>query len=264
MPLKKNLCGIIGYPLNKPRSIPIWKEYFKKKRINAQMMKFEINSKLFNSFVKNLKKNQNFLAMAVTMPYKKKIISQLDQLDEFANKTQSVNLVVKENDKLIGYNTDIFGANENFKINIKKFSNIIIIGLGGTGQAIFNYLSKTYKQKKFILISSKYKNKSRNVKIYKNLNEDMLKKTSYIINCTPLGSDLSKDFLHQSPIEKKLFKKLNKKSCIFDIIYSPNKNVLSKLCKVDNINYMNGLKMNTLQAQQALNIVFKKFDQNEN
>ena len=74
MPLKKNLCGIIGYPLNKPRSIPIWKEYFKKKRINAQMMKFEINSKLFNSFVKNLKKNQNFLAMAVTMPYKKKIV----------------------------------------------------------------------------------------------------------------------------------------------------------------------------------------------
>ena len=34
--------------------------------------------------------------MAVTMPYKKKIIDELDELDEFANKTKSVNLVVKK------------------------------------------------------------------------------------------------------------------------------------------------------------------------
>tara|TARA_B100000035_G_scaffold309864_1_gene316717 strand:+ start:1075 stop:1329 length:255 start_codon:yes stop_codon:yes gene_type:complete len=69
---KKYLCGIIGYPLNKPRSIPIWQKFFKKKNINAQMLPFEVNPKIFNKFVKNLKKNKNFLAMAVTMPYKKK------------------------------------------------------------------------------------------------------------------------------------------------------------------------------------------------
>tara|TARA_B100001093_G_scaffold495600_1_gene540268 strand:- start:81 stop:905 length:825 start_codon:yes stop_codon:yes gene_type:complete len=258
---KKYLCGIIGYPLNKPRSIPIWQKYFKKKNINALMVPFEINPKLFNKFVKNLRKNSDFVAMAVTMPYKKKIINHMDELDEFAKKTQSVNLVVKKNKQLIGYNTDIYGAHRSFKENIQNFSNVIIIGLGGTGQAIFNYLFKTYKNFFFTLISSKYIFKAKNVKILKNLNKDILKKKSYIINCTPLGSDLSKELLHKSPIEKNLFQKISKKTHIFDIIYSPKKNILSSLCKAKKINYMNGLKMNTLQAKQALNITFKNFDQ---
>ena len=40
---KKYLCGIIGYPLNKPRSIPIWRTYLKKKEINAKMIPFQVN-----------------------------------------------------------------------------------------------------------------------------------------------------------------------------------------------------------------------------
>ena len=256
---KKYLCGIIGYPLNKPRSIPIWRTYLKKKKINAKMIPFQVKPKLMKKFVKNLRNNQSFLAMAVTMPYKKKIIDELDELDEFANKTKSVNLVLKKNNRLIGFNTDIFGAYQCFKTKIKKFSNIVIIGLGGTGQAIFNYLFKSYKQKNFILISRKFKKKSKNVKIFNNINEEILKKKAYIINCSPLGSNLKKDFLNQSPIEKRLISKISKKSIVFDIIYSPKKTVLSKLCKAKKIQYMNGLKMNTLQAKEALNIVFKKF-----
>ena len=93
---KKYLCGIIGHPLNKPRSIPIWRTYFKKKKINAKMIPFQVSPKLMKKFVKNLRNNKSFLAMAVTMPYKKKIIDELDELDEFANKTESVNLVVKK------------------------------------------------------------------------------------------------------------------------------------------------------------------------
>ena len=70
---KKYLCGIIGHPLNKPRSIPIWRTYFKKKKINAKMIPFQVSPKLMKKFVKNLRNNKSFLAMAVTMPYKKKL-----------------------------------------------------------------------------------------------------------------------------------------------------------------------------------------------
>ena len=154
---KKYLCGIIGYPLNKPRSIPIWRTYLKKKKINAKMIPFQVKPKLMKKFIKNLRNNRSFLAMAVTMPYKKKIIDELDELDEFANKTKSVNLVVKKNNRLIGFNTDIFGAYQCFKTKIKKFSNIVIIGLGGTGQAIFNYLFKSYKQKNLFSYQEKFK-----------------------------------------------------------------------------------------------------------
>ena len=120
-------CGIIGYPLNKPRSIPIWKKYIKKHKINAKMHSFEIKPNSFSKYIKKIKNDRDFLAMAVTMPYKKEILKFLDELDTFAKKTSSVNLVVKRKKKLFGYNTDIFGASECIKKEIKKYQNIIII-----------------------------------------------------------------------------------------------------------------------------------------
>jgi shikimate dehydrogenase len=90
------LNGILGYPLKRPRSIKIWKKYFKENKINARMLKFEIFSKDLKNFFSNIKMNKNFKAMAVTMPYKKTVIKYLDSLDNISQKAQSVNLVVKK------------------------------------------------------------------------------------------------------------------------------------------------------------------------
>ena len=92
--------------------------------------------------------------MAVTMPYKKKVLKYIDKIDNFALMAGAVNLIVKEKNKLYGYNTDVYGAYQSIKDKIKYYKKIIIIGLGGTGQAIFNFLSKKYKKKKYLLIKN--------------------------------------------------------------------------------------------------------------
>ena len=97
----------------------------------------------------------------------------------------------------------------------------------------------------------------RNVVFKKKLDEKILSKKSLIINCTPLGSDLSKKYLKKLPIEKNLIKYINKDSTIFDVIYSPKKTILSKLLKEKRIKYLNGIFMNTLQAKKALSLAFK-------
>ena len=255
---KKFTCGIIGYPLKKPRSIPIWKKFFKKKNINASMIKFEIKNSKFNNFIKDIRFSNSFLAMAVTMPYKQKILNYLDKTDSFAKKTKSVNLVVKKKKKLIGYNTDIFGAVETIKKKLKIYDLIIIIGLGGTGTAIYNYLSKTYNKKKFILVSKKNKKnfEFKNTSVIKKIANNLLMQKALIINCTPLGSSLKKEFINKSPLSPKNFENLNKKSFIFDIVYSPKITMLNLLSKKNKISYTNGVYMNTVQAEKALKIVF--------
>ena len=252
----KYLCGIVGYPLTKPRSIEIWNKYFKKKKINASMKKFEIHPNQIKNFISKIKRDKNFLAMAVTMPYKKILAKQMDYLDEFSKKTNSINLVVKKNNKLSGYNTDIFGAISTIKKDLNKFNEIIIIGLGGTGQAIFNFLYNTYTKKKFYLVSKKFKPRKR-TKVYKTLNGKLLNEKKLIINCTPLGSDIKNKFKNKTPINKKLFRLINKKSLIFDIVYSPAKTILSKISNLKKIRYVNGIKMNTLQAKKSLEIIFE-------
>ena len=258
MSKNRYICGIVGYPLKKPRSIPIWKNFFKKNKILSSIDKFEINRDDFPKFINFIKREKNFLAMAVTMPYKKKIIKYLDRLDSYAKKTQSVNLVVKRVKSLHGFNTDIFGAMQSIKKQINSFNKIVIIGLGGTGQAIFNFLSKTFPSKSFILISSKSKRlfKAKNLILMRKLNKNIIKNKLLIINCTPLGSALKKDFIKKTPIDEVLFKFFNNKSFVFDIIYSPKKTKLYKLCKKYKIKHTNGIFMNTIQAQRALEIVF--------
>ena len=46
----KYKCGILGYPLKKPRSIKLWKDYFKKNYINSSMLKFEVKKKKCQKF----------------------------------------------------------------------------------------------------------------------------------------------------------------------------------------------------------------------
>ena len=259
MNIKQYNCGIIGYPLKKPRSIPLWKLFFKKNNINSDMKAFNVKPQLLNHFVKKLKKNKKFLASAISMPYKITMVKHANKLDSYAKNAKSINLLVKKGESFLGYNTDIFGAMVTIKPYILKYNEIVIIGLGGTGKALFNYLYSVYKKKKFKLISSKYKiNNNKRVAVFRKLDASHFKKKNIIINCTPLGSNLKKSYLNKCSIDKNIFNKINKKSIIFDVVYSPKRTLMYKLAKKNKIKYLNGLKMNTEQAKQALKIIFKK------
>ena len=58
------------------------------------------------SQLENFVKDNNFSGYNVTIPYKKEIITYLDEVDHLAKEIGSVNTVVKANGKNIGYNTD--------------------------------------------------------------------------------------------------------------------------------------------------------------
>ena len=48
------------------------------------------------------------------MPYKIKLIQHVNYLDN-SQKIKSINLIVKRKNKLIGYNTDVFGTIQTIK-----------------------------------------------------------------------------------------------------------------------------------------------------
>ena len=146
-------CGIIGYPIKKPRSVILWKKYFFKNKINSQMLEFNFSKKNFNKKTFSLISEKNFLASAVTMPYKKDIKKYINFFNETAKLSGSVNLIVKHKKKIHGFNTDIFGFLKSLSKNTLH-KNIIILGMGGSGSAIYNYLNKKFK-KNFILITKK-------------------------------------------------------------------------------------------------------------
>ena len=248
-------CGIIGYPLKKPRSISLWKKYFTKKKINSKMFKFDFNKNQFDRKIIKLLNDKNFLASAITMPYKMIIKDYIHYFNETAKLSGSVNLIIKYKKKIYGFNTDIYGFLKSLSAKI-SMKNIIIIGMGGSGTAIYNFLDKKYK-KKFILITKKNLKKKNNIQVYKSLNilNLDLKKKYLIINCSPVGSDLKKQFIQKTPIDEEIISKISKKCFVFDLVYKPLKTKLFYQCKKYKIGYKGGLEMNTHQGSKALDII---------
>ena len=77
----------------------------------------------------------NLSGANITVPHKEAAFEACDEIRSFANSVGVVNTIVKENGKLIGYNTDADG----FLYAISEFKNvkrILIIGAGGTAKAL--------------------------------------------------------------------------------------------------------------------------------
>jgi shikimate dehydrogenase len=251
-------CKIIGYPLIKPRSVILWKKFFKKKKLKINMQPFQIRPTHFNKEINQLFKNKKFLATAVTMPYKKRIISKIIVNDKLSNFAKAINFVIKKKNKVYGLNTDVYGALQTIKKFKKK--NIIIYGFGGTGEAITRVFLNVYKKTRLIVMSNKKKPKdltSKNLKFIKRKDKIVLSNIDIFINCSPLGSNLKKEYLNKSPLTKYQLSFANKNLLIFDIVYNPKKTLLSRYCKELKIKYVNGIGMNTFQAKLALREIYR-------
>jgi shikimate dehydrogenase len=78
-----------------------------------------------------------FAGLNITYPCKQSVIPLLDALSEEARAIGAVNTVVREGDRLIGYNTDGSGWSWGFRRALPKadLSRVVLLGAGGAGSA---------------------------------------------------------------------------------------------------------------------------------
>ena len=86
--------GLIGYPLGHSFSKGYFNEKFENEGIDAQYINFEIPS--IEDLTEILDSNPELKGLNVTIPYKEKVISYLDQVSPEANAIGAVNVVKVE------------------------------------------------------------------------------------------------------------------------------------------------------------------------
>ena len=109
---------VIGNPIDHSLSPKLHNYWIKQNKINAIYEKQKMQDKDLESLIIQVKE-KNINGINVTVPFKKSIIPFLDKLSDEAQKTQSVNTIYLDNNKVIGHNTDIGG----FEMSIQR-SNI--------------------------------------------------------------------------------------------------------------------------------------------
>ena len=79
-----------------------------------------------------------FAGLNITFPCKQAVIPLLDRLSDEAKAIGAVNTVVREGDRLVGYNTDASGWSWGFRRALPKadLSRVVLLGAGGAGAAV--------------------------------------------------------------------------------------------------------------------------------
>ena len=249
--MKKYL--VIGNPVEHSLSPKLHNHWIKKNNIDAVYDKKQINEVDIKEIISEVR-NGKIDGINVTVPFKQSVIPFIDELSSEANQAQSVNTIYKENNKILGHNTDISG----FELAIRgkgydmKNKKLFILGAGGVVPSIILALRKMGAAK--IILSNRTKKKAEELK---NFFSDLeivdwgeTPEFNIIINATSLG-------LNQDDEIKLDYAGLGPNKLFYDVIYNPKQTkFLSKAKKFGN-QTENGKMMFIYQAHQAFTIWHK-------
>lgn len=220
--------GLIGEKLGHSFSKIIHNELFS---YNYELK--EIKPEEFDEFIRKA----DFKAINVTIPYKEMVMEYLDEISEKAKEIGAVNVVVNDDGKLIGYNTDFLGLKgliqkNNIDLKDKK---VLILGSGGTSKTALAVCRDLGAQQAF-RVSRSGGNGLITYDEAEKVNADI------IINTTPCGMFPN---IEGAAIDIDKFDGL---SAVVDVVYNPLNTDLIVKAKAKGIKAVGGLYMLVAQA----------------
>ena len=240
--------GLIGYPLGHSFSKNFFNEKFHSENIDAEYVNFEIPS--IDELPKVIAENPNLEGLNVTIPYKEKVISYLDRLDDTAAAIGAVNVIkidrTKGKVKLAGYNSDIIGVTRSIEPLLEPYhKGALILGTGGSSKAIRQGLEQLGLKTLFV---SRSKHNGNTV-TYEEITPQIMSDYKVIVNCTPVGMYPQADKCPQIP-----YTLLTPQHLLYDLLYNPDTTLFMKKGSDQGAIVKNGLEMLLLQASTSWDI----------
>ena len=147
------LIGLLGYPLKQTFAPRMFNETFRKLGMDWFYFPIEVQPDNLGTIVKAIR-CMNFAGFFVTKPNKIRILEHLDELDELAERTGSVNTVTSSGGRLRGYNTDGTGfvqaLAEETGLDLGR-STFLVFGAGGASRALCFALASRGAKKLYVI-----------------------------------------------------------------------------------------------------------------
>ena len=247
------MYGLIGFPLSHSFSEKYFSEKFEKEELKWHSYKnFPIADIAYLEQL--LDEFPELHGFNVTIPFKKQIISFLDEMDDVAENVGAVNtvqIIRSEMDPyLIGYNTDVYGFSQSLKewfttCNADLPRRALVLGTGGASEAVKYSLSGLG-----MVVHSVSRYAYQDVyKTYDQLNAADIADHLLIVNTSPLGMYPNTDECPAIP-----YQFLTKKHHLYDLIYNPEKTLFMQKGIERGASVLNGERMLHLQADKAWEI----------
>lgn len=128
----KEIFAIFGNPVEHSKSPEMHNAGFENINYNAEYKKHLLED---GETIKEVFLNANYKGANITVPHKELAYKNADEVRGLANEIKAANTYIKEDGKVIAYNTDAPG----FLYAIESFGElkkVLILGAGGTAKAI--------------------------------------------------------------------------------------------------------------------------------
>lgn len=252
----KKLYGVIGCPIHHSLSPVMHNDAFQTLGIDAHYHAFHVEKEALPAAIEGMRA-LGIAGMNVTIPHKTAVIPLLDEVDEMAKRIGAVNTIVRENERLIGYNTDGPGfvraliEETNTTIQGKR---ILVIGAGGAARGIYFSLANAGAEQ--VDICNRTKENAEQLIEESDLSvsgrayslteaEARLSQYDIIINTTSVGLSPNVDAMPLS------LEHLNEQTIVSDIIYNPFETKWLKEARKKGAIVQNGVGMFVYQGALA-------------
>lgn len=244
--MANKIYGLIGHPLGHSFSKTFFNDKFEKESLDADYQNFDLND--INEIAEILN-DTRIHGLNVTIPYKQSVFPFLSEINDAAHKIGAVNVIKFErqhgNTKTIGHNTDVIGFSKSLiPLLANNHKRALILGTGGASKAVSYALKKLGIHYKFVS-----RHKAEGIYTYNDLNEQIIKEHTIIINTTPLGMYPNVDNCPNIPYEF-----ITTNHICFDLVYNPLETKFLSLSKRNGATIKNGLEMLHIQAIEAWKI----------
>jgi shikimate dehydrogenase len=236
-----NLYGLIGYPLGHSFSKQYFTQKFEKEGLEDCF--FELYPlKQIEEFNELIRSTPDLKGLAVTIPYKESVMPFLQSVSGEAGRIGAVNCIEFLEEGLKGHNTDVVGFEQSFVPLLQHHhTKALVLGTGGASKAVQYVLNKL--EIPFLLVS---RNPVGTHTIsYHDVNENMLKEYTIIINCTPLGMSPNEQDKPSLPYEHISFVHY-----FYDLVYKPAETQFLLEAKKQGATIKNGYDMLIIQAEE--------------
>lgn len=253
-------AGIVGWPVAHSLSPLLHGHWLAEHRIDGMFVPLAVPREDFASVLKTLRFT-GFTGVNVTVPHKEAAFALCHEVDDAARAAGAANLLVFQNDRIIGRNTDASGLQasltESLGANAVNGKAAVVLGAGGAARAVVLALANLGAVEIRIVNRDRHRAETlaSNMKpfvkgalavsAWPSAAED----AALLVNATSAG-------MHGNPPLDISLEALPQTAAVCDIVYNPLETDLLKLAKTRGHKTVDGLGMLMHQAVPSFEAFF--------
>ncbi len=245
---------MVGHPVGHTLSPAFWEPALRHVGRNAVFLAFDVGVKDFATFVEGMRV-AGARGFNVTVPHKRAAFDLSTERSDAADATGAVNVLVFEEGKVFGANTDVDGVTEAVRDMGWEVSGAraLVLGAGGAGRAAAYALHRSGAD---VSVANRTAERARElghpVVEWADI-ADAAGDFDLIIHTTSVGMDLRAGVLDEETLRKAAARNLR---AVLDVVYRPDETALVHAARAAGLRASDGLRMLVHQAVKAWELFF--------